>query len=631
MVLQRDQALPVWGTAEPGQTVTVSFRDNSATAEADPSGRWTANLPPQTLGKPASLRIQSGGQQIVLQDVLVGEVWICSGQSNMQWRVAQANDAEAEIAAANYPSIRLFEVPNRYSITPEKDVEASWQVCSPETVADFSAVGYYFGRKLWQEMGVPVGLVSTNWGGTPAEAWTPLETLKARPEYAALVADYQDAVKMLTDQPDLAARIQAEFDAFTARADELSSAPPAPDASEFQPGASFPGAQPVQPDTQFLADVDGLAHVRNVFSLDDAQAARANARLQLGKIDNFDVAWINGVRVGSTLSNTPGDSRNTLRDYAIPDGTLKAGQNTVLIQIVDIRRIADFGRDIDFPKIAWSNAGAVPLQDDWHMRLISDIGVRPDPLDAKMKDMGSFLWNGMVAPLVPAPFQGVIWYQGESNASRAEQYRTLFPDMIEAWRAAWGRGNFPFYFVQLANFDNRDGWPELREAQRETLTLPNTGMAVAIDIGDPDDIHPTNKQDVGRRLALWALAETYGVTRPSNPLGHLPLIGRLFQQPIPHSGPLFTRAEIEGPQIRLNFDHVYRGLETTDGGALKGFTIAEADGPFKPAKARIDGDTIVVTHPGMTTPTRVRYAWDINPEVNLINSAGLPAAPFGSD
>ena len=627
MVLQRDQILHLWGTAKPHQNITVAFRESTATAQADGSGHWTAKLSPQKVGKPGMLNIRAGDEQIVFKDVLVGEVWICSGQSNMQWPVSRTNDADAEIAAANLPSIRLFEVPSRYSTTPQDDVEASWKVCSPDTVAGFSAVGYYFGRKLWHELGIPVGLVSTSWGGTPAEAWTPLKTLEARPDYEAIVANYHEAVNILTKETDLAAKMQAEFEAFNERADALSAAPSAPDASIFQPDAQFPDAQPVQPDTHFLAETDGLAHVRNVFALDDAQATRSDARLQLGQIDNFDVAWINGVRVGSTLSDAP-NPRMTFRDYAIPDGTLKAGENVVLLQIIDIRRIADFGRNIDFPKIAWPATDEVALKDGWNMQLVKDIGARPDSLDAKMKDMGSFLWNGMVAPLVPAAFRGVIWYQGESNTSRAEQYRTLFPDMITAWRNAWGRDQFPFYFVQLANFDNRDGWPELREAQRETLSLPNTGMAVTIDIGDPQNIHPRNKQDVGLRLALWALAETYGVTQPSNPFGRLPLIGKLFQETIPHSGPLFTRAEMEGSQIRLNFEHVYHGLETTDGSAVKGFEIAGADGNFKPAHAKIDGNTIVLTHPSISAPARARYGWHINPEVNLVNSAELPASPF---
>lgn len=627
MVLQREQTIPVWGQAAPGAKIAVTFRDSTAEAVADASGQWMAELPPQKVGKPGSLSVQSGSERLLFEDVLVGEVWICSGQSNMEWTVARSNDAEAEIAAADFPAIRFFDVPNRYSPSPQDDVEASWQICSPETAANFSAVAYFFGRELWQELGVPIGLVLTNWGGTPAEAWTPLSTLEQKNDYAELVADYREASRILAEEPDIAAQMKAAFDAFNARADALAASPPEPLARWFDPEATFADAQPVRPDTPLLAETDGLAHVRLVFSLSAEQAARRGARLQLGQIDNFDASWINGVRVGATLSDTPG-SREAIRDYEIPEGLLKTGPNVVLVQIVDVRRIADFGRNIDFPKIVWSGDEALALKEGWEMALIEDIGPRPDRFDDKMKDMGTFLWNAMVAPLVPTAFRGVIWYQGESNTDRAEQYRSLFPDMIRGWRAAWGRDDFPFYFVQLANFSGRRGWPELREAQRETLALPNTGMAVAIDIGDPQNIHPGNKQDVGRRLALWALAETYNVTEPANFLGHLPFIGRSFQRPIPHSGPLIRGAEVEGVQVRLRFDHVYKGLRTTDGGPVKSFELSDANGVFHPAIARIEGDDILVHHPEIIRPSAIRYAWHINPEVNLVNSSQLPASPF---
>lgn len=632
MVLQRGQDLPVWGQASPGARIEVSFKNSSATAIADASGRWTAELPPQKVGEPGTLSIQSGDTNLEFNNVVVGEVWICSGQSNMQWPVRRANHAKAEIAAADFPAIRLFEVPNRYSVAPETDLEASWQVCSPATVGNFSAVAYYFGRELWQELGVPVGLVSSNWGGTPAEAWTPLSALQARPEFADLVTSYEEAVAQLTTEPDMEARMQSQFDAFTERANALSENPPAPDAAWFDPAAVYPDALPVEPNTPFLAETDGLVHVRKVIALTAEEAARTGARLQLGEIDNFDVAWVNGQRVGSTLLNEPDrDARSAARDYAVPDGVLREEENVLLLQIVDVRRIADFGRNVDAPAIVWPNGERLLLKSGWKMQIVEDIGARPDTLEAKMKDIGSFLWNGMVAPLTPAAFRGVIWYQGESNAERAEQYRLLFPDMIRAWRASWGRGDFPFYFVQLANFDNQPGWPELREAQRETLSLPHTGMAVTIDIGDPQDIHPRNKQDVGRRLALWALADTYGVSEPTGPLGRWPLIGQLFQRPMPHSGPLFSHAWWTGNDVRLHFDHVYEGLQGLGGMPLKGFELAGEDGVFAEASATIEGDTIIVTRSGLRHPAGVRYAWHINPNGNLTNSTGLPASPFKAE
>jgi sialate O-acetylesterase len=628
MVLQRDQMLPVWGSATPGAEVTVSFRRSEASTEANAAGDWMVKLPEQKVGSASSLTIQSNGEVIEFEDVLVGEVWVCSGQSNMQWRVDRSMNPEAEVAAADYPMIRLFEVPEKYSIEPQSDVDAEWVLCSPETIASFSAVGYYFGRELWQELGVPIGLVSSNWGGTPAESWTPLEALKSRPDYSELVSGYGEASAMLQNNPDIGATMQANFDAFNERIDAISSNIVEPQASSFDPDLTMPDAVSVEPGVRFLDETDGMVHVRKVFNLSEAQASLEGAQINLGQIDNFDVTWINGVRIGETLAGGPAPRRQ-FREYPIPENTLKAGANVVLIQIVDIRNTAHFGYNIETPEIVWAGGQRLGLTEDWSMQLVADAGKRPSNLDAKMRDIGSFLWNAMIHPLKPAPFRGVIWYQGESNTGRGEQYQKLFPDMIQAWRDEWGRDDFPFYFVQLANFSGQDGWPELREAQLMTLDLPNTGMAVAIDIGDKDDIHPKNKQEVGRRLSLWALAETYGATQPSNALGRIPLLGKLFQEPIPFSGPLFDEAEFENDKVEIEFDHVYDGLRTSDGGPLRGFEIAGEDGVFRPAFAEIDdGDEVELSHPDIENPTAVRYAWDINPDANLVNSAGLPASPF---
>jgi len=617
MVLQRDQPLPVWGKAAPDEEVNVTFRDASATAITNEAGEWLVKLPPVDLGEPASLQIKSGNETVVFDDVLVGEVWICSGQSNMDWSVLKSDDAEAEIAAANYPSIRLFDIPRRYSPDPLDDVEGEWQICSPESVAPFSAVGYYFGRELWQDLEVPIGLISIAWGGTRAEAWTPFQKLNSNPAYQQIVAEYYTTTDRIQSNPNLEATMQADFDRFNEQIDALSQNPPSPEASWFDPKASFVDLVSVQPGEDFLEDTNGLVHVRNVFTLDEKEAQRQGARIRLGQIDNYDVTWINGVPVGSTGPEVE-NARQTFREYKIPDGILRAGENVIVLQIVDVRRIVHFGHNIDKPEIFWPHSKPFALSNGWEMKLISDIGRRPSILANEVNDIGSYLWNGMVAPIVPAAFRGVIWYQGESNAFRADQYRTLFPDMIEAWRTAWGRGPFPFYFVQLANFSDREGWPELREAQRETLSLPNTGMAVTIDIGDPDNIHPTNKQDVGKRLSLWALAKTYGSKQANG-------------EPIPYSGPLLEETLIGEGEIKLRFDHSNGGLLTSDGGELTGFTIAEEDGDFLPAQARIQGREIIVSHPEMNSPQDVRYAWAINPDANLINGARLPASPFRTD
>ena len=622
MVLQRHEKLPIWGQATPGDTVTVAFRGDLISTKADAQGQWLAKLPAQEVGSPGTLRIESSGEVVTFEDILIGEVWLCSGQSNMEMNVKSSNDAQAEIAAANYPSIRLFDIPRTPSAKPLTEVDASWEVCSPDTIPEFSAVGYFFGRELWNELQVPIGLVSSNWGGTPAEAWTPLKTLKTNPAYSELVDRYYEKTKMLANNPGINEEMQAKYESFMEVAGELIDNPPAPEKVWFDPAAKIEGTQTVHPNTTFFGETDGLANIRDVFTLSSEQAKRGGARILLGQIDNYDTVWINGIKVGATGQDV-GNERDAMRDYSIPAGTLKAGANVVLIQLVDWYRDAIFGRKVDKPNIIWASGESLALPDAWEMKIITDLGNRPDTLDRELRNTGAYLYNGMIAPITNAAIRGVIWYQGESNASRAYQYRSLFPDMIQSWRKEFNRADMPFYFVQLANYKDRNSepeeheWAELRDAQLNTLKLPNTGMAVIIDIGEADDIHPRNKQDVGKRLSLWALAKTYGITDGNKPL--------------PHSGPLLRKASVKKDEIVLRFDHVYGGLQTSDGGPLKGFAIAEKDGAFRCAEARIEGDCIIVSHPDMKKPRFVRYAWATNPEANLINEAGIPASPFRTD
>jgi sialate O-acetylesterase len=317
---------------------------------------------------------------------------------------------------------------------------------------------------------------------------------------------------------------------------------------------------------------------------------------------------------------------------------LKEGENVLVIQIIDQNRNAGFGSGVSYPRVEWPNGDSVALVENWQMNLRVDLGSLPEDLDRQTRKSGTFLYNGMIAPLVPFAFKGVIWYQGESNATRAAQYQELFPHLIQTWRDLWGQGDFPFYYVQLANYRQRadtpeeSTWAELREAQRLTLGVENTGMAVTIDIGEADDIHPRNKQDVGKRLAAWALANTYDVTSASGWMAAIPLVGRMARDPIPYSGPLFESQKMKKDEIHLRFTHTDGGLQTTDGEAPKSFAIAEEGGPFRWADVEIKNkDTLVVSHPEMSAPVAVRYAWADNPEVNLVNGAGLPASPFRTD
>lgn len=471
MVLQQGMNIPIWGTAGPGENVVITIAGQQVQTTADENGKWTVSLNPLEYGGPFTLRV-TGSNSIVVHDVLVGEVWVCSGQSNMQMAVSRVNNAEKEIAEADFPNIRFFTVPRTVSDKPLDDTTGSWTACTPQTVPGFSAVGYFFGRELHKTLGVPVGLIHTSWGGTPAEAWTSLPALSAVPELRQLAQDW---------------------------------------------------------DERILAYPKALADYQKAHAQWEKAAQKARAE-------------------GTKVPPEP-----------------KAPQN--------------------------------PATSPW----------RP-----------AGLFNGMISPLIPFAIRGAIWYQGESNANRAYHYRTLFPTMIRDWRKHWGEGDFPFLFVQLANFMARkrepteSAWAELREAQLMTLALPNTGMAVIIDIGEANDIHPRNKQDVGKRLAAWALGTTYG-------------------KDVVISGPLYDSMTIEGNRIRLRFKHVDGGLVAKGGRRLKGFAIAGEDRKFYWAHAKIDGDTVVVRSFRVPKPVAVRYAWADNPECNLYNAAGLPASPFRTD
>ncbi|NSW80263.1 MAG: sialate O-acetylesterase [Chthonomonadetes bacterium] len=471
-VLQRGQPIPVWGTAEPGEKVTVEFHGQKVFTTADRTGKWRVTLKPVSAGGPFEMTVK-GNNTIVLRDLLVGEVWVCSGQSNMEWPLFLARNAEQEIASANYPQIRLFMVPKAVADVPQEDISGGeWRVCTPESARNFSAVGYFFARELHQALNVPVGMIQSAWGGTPAESWTSRSTLESNPQLRPILENWERAVQ---DYPQAIQRFRQQ-----------------------------------------------------VMAWEDA-AARARAE---GKPE-------------PPRPNRPTHPRNN----------------------------------------PWKPSG---------------------------------LFNAMIMPIVPYAIQGAIWYQGESNAGRAYEYRTLFPAMIQDWRKAWGQGDFPFLFVQLANFmatkpePGESAWAELREAQLMTLRLPKTGMAVAIDIGEADDIHPRNKQDVGKRLALNALAIAYG-------------------RKIDYSGPIYSHMKREGNRIRLYFKHVDGGLTTPNGEPLKGFAIAGADRKFVWADARIEGNTVVVSSPQVSEPVAVRYAWADNPVCNLYNRAGLPASPFRTD
>ena len=477
MVLQRDMQVPIWGWASPGEEITITLSAEAedvepvsatTTAVADADGNWQVKLPAMAAGGPYTLRI-TGSNTLELTNVLFGEVWVCSGQSNMEWPVSISNDSEEEIAAAMYPKIRLFHIPRVPSGLPQQDVEADWYETTPETIPNFSAVAYYFGRKLYKNLDVPIGLINTSWGGTLIEPWTP--------------------------------------------------------------PAGFSG-------------VSALASINR-----EVENIQSNYRSQLPEKINAIEAWI-------------AETRKALE----------------------------------------TKAQLKPMPDNTHP--LVDPG-RP-----------TALYNGMVHPIVPYGIRGALRYQGESNHQDGMIYHEKMKALINGWREVWGQGDFPFYFVQLApfNYSNQEGGqfllPQIWEAQTATLALQNTGMAVTTDIGDPRDVHPRNKQGVGRRLALWALAKDYS------------------RDDVIYSGPLYKSMAVEGNTIRLTFDHVGSGLMSRDEKSLTWFQIAGEDKEFFEANATIDGDTVVVSSDAIANPVAVRFGWHQSAEPNFVNKEGLPASPF---
>jgi len=619
MVLQQGKKVSIWGWAEPNEEVMVgvSWHGMKWGVRASTDGKWMFKMNAPKAGGPYEITLE-GKNKITIKNILVGEVWVCSGQSNMQLAVQQSANAEQEIAAANYPNIRLFTVERKVADRPQSDCVGSWTACSPQMVAGFSAVGYFFGRELHKSLGVPIGLIHTSWGGTPAEAWTSAGVLKTLDDYKARMEEIE---RVQTDPAKFENKYQQEL------ADWLKKISPAgPDGKgsiepDFNDSSWKQMDLPKLWDDPDLANFDGMVWFRKVVEV-PADWVGKELILQLGPIDDMDTTWVNGVQVGS--HQRPGQWK-TNRRYKIPANVVKSGPNVIVVEVLDT---ADGGGIYGRPDemklmLAGGKADdAISLAGAWRYKKGLDqasIPAQPRaPLRIDNQNAPTALYNAMIAPLIPYAIQGAIWYQGESNASRAYQYRTLFPAMITNWRQDWGQSDFTFLYVQLANFmatkpePNESTWAELREAQLMTLKLLNTGMAVIIDIGDANDIHPKNKQDVGKRLAFWALAKTYG-------------------KDVVYSGPIYKSMKVESGKAILSFEHVAGGLVSADGGPLKGFAVAGADRKFVWADAKIEGQTIIVSSEKMSEPVAVRYGWADNPICNLYNKEGLPVSPFRTD
>lgn len=601
-VLQRCAANPVWGTAAEGDRITVKFAGQTVSAVAM-DGRWKVVLQPMNANaEPQTMTISNGrGGVRTIHDVLVGDVWVASGQSNMERQLGpRAGQQEIvgwrEAAAkADYPLIRQYQLPQVTSAKPLPDGRGEWKVCSPETAADFCAVGFFFIRDIYAAQQVPLALLHSTWGGTPAEAWTSVQALKTLPEYAAKAKIMEQLARDPSLLDELREKWMEDNDKGTMKAwwkESIASK----GWQELQAPASY--------DEMGIHNFNGVVWFRKTFDL-SADAVGQQAILHLQKIDDSDSTWVNGTLVGKT------DGWQAMRNYAVPAGVLKPGRNVVAIRTLDTGGGGGWSAGSSELSLEFQDGPAtesVSLSGSWQGQVGASLAAGSElSLQGAMDQNPSVLFNAMIHPLLPLRIKGVIWYQGEANNYRADAYADLFSTLIEDWRARWNCGDFPFLFVQIA--PNWEMTPELRESQRLVLARePNTAMAVTVDVGDARDIHPTRKEPVGQRLALAGRALAYG-------------------EKIEYSGPLYESMTIKDDCAILHFTHVGQGLEAK-GGELRGFEVAGADGVFVPAQAKIDGETIVVSSDQVTAPVTVRYGWANVPDVNLFNKDGLPASPF---
>jgi len=608
-VLPRDREIPIFGRTVPGQMVKVGLGPRTTSVRADSSGNWEARLEALPAGGPHTLTVSTPSKQLFRRNILIGDIWVAAGQSNMEWPLTDSSGAEDAIEAARYPRVRLFTVPHRAALVPETECAGQWSECSPKVAAAFSAVGFHFARVLQGSIEAPVGIIQATWGGTSIAAWMPAESLKARAEFSAVAAPI-GRVRELVEPPEPVVHTD------TGNTGESRGWALENFADAALPEIAVPGAW----QGQGLA-FNGAVWLRRWVDVPLSWTSH-RLRLELGAIDDHDRTYFNGAAIGGIGAENP-DAWRTPRRYVVPEGLVRPGANLIAVRVFD--RGGQGGILGPAPALRLHPDGrpheAIPLAGKWRYAVERQIPIKePSFGDGKMPEPAypSGLFNGMIAPLTRLPARGVLWYQGESDVGRAGLYRALFVELIRSWRAQWRQPGLPFLFVQLANHLARrdepadDPWAELREAQALALREPATAMAVAADVGDADDIHPRDKKTVGERLALGALAVAY-------------------QRSMPYSGPLYAGHAVEGPAIRVRFSHVDGGLRTRGGAVVQGIAIAGADRKFRWADARIEQASILVSHPAIVQPVAVRYAWEANPVLSIENGLGLPAAPFRTD
>lgn len=608
MVLQRGINIPVWGSSSPGAMIVAKLGNVQATAKANQQGKWTIKFPIFKAGGPYTLEIAESGKpdsKIKLKGILIGDVWLASGQSNMEWQLQQSKDAGKEISNAHFPNIRFLVVKQDKQLKPQPDILAGkWKVCDSVNAKEWSAVAYFFARKIHVDQNVPVGIIQSTWGGTPIEAWTGRETLLTSPITKARTLSndtlHFDEKDVLSDSLSWVRIWDIVYNPQN-NADKIFTAPAFDDA-----GWTTVDMPNVVKDFG-IGYHEGMVWLRKKINLPESFHQK-NIVINLGHPEMNYSLYFNGKEICKNIWYS-----NPTHSYSIPADLVQKGENTIAVRVA----------------MLWGGGGLNPADDIYIANDSSKVSLAGkwlykkdlEPAFPKIRNNQHYptvLFNAMINPVIPYGIKGFIWYQGESNAAAAYDYRQLFPMMISDWRQRWKQGNLPFLFVQLANYmktkpqPSESEWAELREAQTRTLSLPNTGMACAIDIGEAGDIHPKNKQDVGQRLALVA-----------NKL--------VYKQDCIASGPTYKSYRKDSNRIRISFTNTGSGLSTKDGKEVNGFAIAGKDKKFYWAKAMIEGNEIIIYSDKVDEPVAVRYAWADNPECNLINSEGLPAAPFRTD
>jgi sialate O-acetylesterase len=605
MVLQRGKLNTVWGWSEPGDKVTVQIGDTSATGVAGADRRWQVKIQPPPAGGPYTVKI-SGHESVELHNVMVGDVWLCGGQSNMGLPLRFTLNGADEAKAANYPDIRFFSVTGHPAYRHTDLIGGKWSEVTPQTAEWVSAVAYYFARRVQQDVHVPIGLLLDNVGGTPAEAWTSAETLRPLKDFDVPLAE----LARLTAEgaPEYGNYVMHWYDEFDIGTKGKWAAPEMDDSA--WKAVQIPGGF-----TELgVPDTPALAWFRKEIVLPDPLPA-GRSMLYLGVIERMDTAYVNGKEVGgSSWVENP-------RVYPISDGILKPGRNVIAIRVFKTKPDGGFMSKPEDLRLVLSDKTSIPLAGQWKGKIAVDARP-PHSLPLAYENwpvMPTVLYEGMLAPVAPFSIAGAIWYQGEQNSPRGYQYRKILPAMIADWRKLFAQGDFPFYIVSLPVFGprsatpvNGDEWAETRESQALTAaSVPNSCLAVTIDTGDPDNLHSKEKKPVGDRLALCALANHYG-------------------EKVVYSGPTLTSVERLPGAIRLHFAHTDGGL-VIKGDKLGEFSLAGEDHKWYWAEARIDGDDVVLSALSVPDPKEARYAWQSNPSATLFNGAGLPAGPFRTD